>query len=231
MIRKNKSLRLTVTWVTMLLTVTINRVAAQNYSPEEYIDTFKEAAIQHMEVHGCPASVILAVAMHESANGNSKIARHLNNHFGIKGKNNSKTIRSAYKEYGSVEDSFQDFIAYLKKRKGTQQLFTAYAADDHQNWVKGIARAGYAASPAWANKVLSTIRKYDLHQFDKTFLNEGDSVGYAADERWSAATVYIVKKGDTLSAIARKHGTTVKTIRQKNSLANTRLQIGQQLTL
>ena len=96
-----------------------------------------------MEETGVPASVILAVAIHESAYGNSRIARHLNNHFGIKGKNQSKTIRSAYKGYDTPLDSYRDFVGLLKRRKATQPLFEQHSSTDYQAWLLGIARSGY----------------------------------------------------------------------------------------
>ena len=64
----------------------------QKFSPSSYIKEHKEVAQRLMRETGVPASVILAVAIHESAYGNSRIAKHLNNHFGIKGKNNSKKL-------------------------------------------------------------------------------------------------------------------------------------------
>jgi uncharacterized FlgJ-related protein len=56
-----------------------------------------------MHQSGIPASIILGIAMHESANGNSAIAKNLNNQFGMKGGStsvyykNKKKVRSAYK--------------------------------------------------------------------------------------------------------------------------------------
>jgi LysM repeat protein len=42
--------------------------------------------------------------------------------------------------------------------------------------------------------------------------------------------MYVVKKGDTLSAIAKKHGTTTKSLCQKNGLkANSKLRVGQKI--
>ncbi len=198
-------------------------------SPEEYIEQHKDAAIRHMEEYGCPASIILAIAMHESAHGNSRIARHLNNHFGIKGPNNSKTIRSAYKGYTTVEESYQDFIDFLKKRKGTQQLFEQYMPHEYQKWVQGIARSGYAQSPTWPAKVVGMIKKYRLYDLDK--LPDGSTLLAVDDGELDQLEPYTVKKGDTLSAIAKKYGTTVKTIQRNNGLINSRLQIGQQLIL
>ena len=91
--------------------------AAAGQTSQSYIENYKDAAINAKNHHGVPASIILGVAMHESGNGTSKIARHLNNHFGIKGSNNSTEIRSAYKGYESVEDSYQDFIGLLQRRR------------------------------------------------------------------------------------------------------------------
>ncbi|SFC02430.1 Flagellum-specific peptidoglycan hydrolase FlgJ [Parapedobacter composti] len=206
----------------------VGQVFAQYSSPQHYIETYKDMAVQYMETHGCPASLILAVAIHESAYGSSKVARYLNNHFGIKGPNNSKEIRSAYKGYASVEQSYEDFIALLKRRKSTQRLFDLCQPHEYKRWVQGIARSGYAHSTSWASKVIGTIEKYSLHELDK----QPEVTAAAAAESESApATQYTVKKGDTLYDLARKHGTTVKAIQRINGLTDARLRIGQQLIL
>lgn len=138
----------------------------QKFSPSSYIEQHKSVAQQLMRETGVPASVILAVAIHESAYGNSRIARHLNNHFGIKGKNNSKTIRSAYKGYESVLASYNDFVGLLKRRKATQTLFDKHSPLDYAVWVKGIARSGYSVTKSWSSKILGTIERYDLDDLD-----------------------------------------------------------------
>lgn len=138
----------------------------RKFSPSSYIEEHKEVAQKLMQETGVPASVILAVAIHESAYGNSRIAKHLNNHFGIKGKNNSKKIKSAYKGYSSVIDSYQDFVNLLKRRKSTQSLFDQYAYKNFQAWVNGIARSGYSQTKSWKTHVLSTISRYKLDQYD-----------------------------------------------------------------
>ncbi len=140
---------------------------AQNYTTKSYIEKHSPEAQQLMRETGVPASVILAVAIHESAYGNSRIARYLNNHFGIKGKNNSKKIRSAYKGYGSVLDSYRDFVGLLQRRKATQPLFTNHSSEDYKGWVKGIARSGYSETGDWSKKVMSTIAQYDLEKYDE----------------------------------------------------------------
>ncbi|MBK1442041.1 glucosaminidase domain-containing protein [Parapedobacter sp. ISTM3] len=210
-------------WLTA--TSAIHTIAQE--SPQAYIEQYKDAAIQHMEEHGCPASIILAIAMHESAHGTSRVARHLNNHFGIKGPNDSKEIRSAYKGYSSVEESYQDFIDFLKRRKRTVELFDLYEPHEYQKWVQGIARSGYAHSTSWSSKVINIIRKYNLHELDK----KPEGMVLAAAEMPEEAAWYTVKRGDTLYDIARKYGTTVQTIQRNNGLTDSRLRIGQQLLL
>lgn len=51
---------------------------------QEYIDQYKEFAIQQMKRYGIPASVTLAQGILESSNGRSQLAQNENNHFGIK---------------------------------------------------------------------------------------------------------------------------------------------------
>ena len=152
--------------VLLMCVLTSYQVNAQKFSPSSYIEEHKEIAQELMLETGVPASVILGVAIHESAYGNSRIAKHLNNHFGIKGKNSSKVIRSAYKGYGSVRDSYLDFVDLLKRRKTTAPLFEDNEQEDFQAWVKCIARSGYSVTKTWSSKVLSTINRYNLDAID-----------------------------------------------------------------
>lgn len=157
-------------WIAVLALIfgsTIFGASAQNYTTKSYIETHGPTAQKLSRETGVPASVILAVAIHESAYGNSRIARYLNNHFGIKGKNQSKKIRSAYKGYGSVMDSYRDFVGLLKRRKATRPLFDRHASDDYKSWVQGIARGGYSESKDWPKKIISTIDHYDLEKYDE----------------------------------------------------------------
>src|SRR3984885_7556251 len=83
-------------------------VSAQKNGAQSYIDQFKEDAIRIMHETGVPASIVLGVAMHESGCGNSPLAQHLNNQFGVKGGGRTvyykrkKKVHTAYKRYESV---------------------------------------------------------------------------------------------------------------------------------
>ncbi len=69
----------------VILLVSSLAVSAQKNTSQSYIEKFKDNAVRIMHETGVPASIVLAVAMHESANGNSNIAKNLNNQFGVKG--------------------------------------------------------------------------------------------------------------------------------------------------
>lgn len=128
---------------------------AQNTS-QSYIEKYKDAAISIMHDYGIPASVTLAIAMHESASGNSHLARKSNNQFGMKG-------RHSYKSYDSVLESFEDFARIISKRN----LSDKFDSFDYKGWAKGIQRGGYASSSKWSAQVLSLIKKFELNSLDE----------------------------------------------------------------
>lgn len=151
--------------------VFVGKLAGAQYSAMMYISAHKDAAIQIMKEHGIPASIVLGVAMHESANGNSTVAKKLHNHFGIKGRISRyfvrhKKVTTSYKKYDSALDSYEDFAGVLTGRKQFAHLGDKYDADDYVGWAKGIQKSGYAASRKWAAQVMNIIRKYNLDEYD-----------------------------------------------------------------
>ena len=200
---------------------------------DKYIAQYHESAIKLMKRHEIPASVILGIAIHESASGNSKIAKHLNNHFGIKGSNTNKNINSSYKGYDFVEDSYLDFISMMKSRPKFKILFDKYSDYDYKNWIYGIQKGGYAASRTWAAQVISIIQRYKLYECDN---RPSDDVEQVLQEIKPVSTIlssdfYKVKKGDNLGIIAKKFNITIKSLVNKNDLKSSTLQIGQKLKI
>lgn len=222
-----------------LIACLLSSTASAQSAAEKYIQSYKEAAIRTMNQHGVPASIILGVAMHESASGTSKIAKYLNNHFGMKGKGGPKPISSSYKGYENVDESYGDFVVFLKKRFNS--LFEKYPGADYKKWATGIQRGGYAASRTWATQVMGIIKKYRLYEYDNAIPESIRPLEQTAaniehadvqSEETSVETVpYQVRRGDTLGGIAKKFNTTVKDIRVKNSLKNSNLSVGQTLYL
>jgi flagellum-specific peptidoglycan hydrolase FlgJ len=109
-----------------LLSLVIASLSLKAQSTEDYISAHVAHAQELMRVHQLPASIILAVAIHESAAGKSKIAKYLNNHFGVKGANSSTEIKSAYRDYPSVDSSYNHFVSFLLSRSYFNVLFDKY---------------------------------------------------------------------------------------------------------
>jgi flagellum-specific peptidoglycan hydrolase FlgJ len=163
------------------------QASAQNTS-KSYIDKFKDDAIRIMHQSGIPASIILAIAMHESGCGNSKIAQNLNNQFGMKGatavvyKQHRKKVSTFYKQYDSVAESFQDFARVITEKKKFAGLTDRFTHYDYSGWVHGIQKAGYASSSKWGKQVLGLITKYQLNSFDENPEMQANLAAAATEE-------------------------------------------------
>lgn len=222
-----------------LIILLFSILASRAQTTEEYIAQHFQKAQELMRIHQLPASIILAVAIHESAAGKSKIAKYLNNHFGVKGKNSSTALRSSYRDYPTVDSSYAHFVSFLQSRSYFNILFSKYDQYDFINWAKGIQRGGYAHSRSWAGQVIGLIRKYQLFKYDER--PEGGEQGLSGIptpvklQKTEAAVIrksktYIVKKGDNLNQIAKRNGTTTAALMRKNQLISN-LQPGQEITL
>jgi len=129
----------------------------------KYVKKYKPLADSLAAVYELPAAVILGVAIVESGSGTSRNAKLLNNHFGIVGKNNllkTKGIKSRYKQYGKVADSYLDFCGLLSRRKFYSSL---KGNKDYRVWVDAISKTGYSEMPEeWKKRINGAIRKNKL---------------------------------------------------------------------
>lgn len=224
---------LTMKKLILLVILATNAIFASAQTTAEYIEEYADIAQDLAEEYHIPASIILGVAIHESAAGKSKIARHLNNHFGFKGKNSNTEIRSAYRDFPTVDSSYNHFITFLKSRSHFNTLFEKHDQYDFKSWARGIQRGGYAHSRTWASQVIALINKYELYEYDNRPEDYVEPVEvkpvYHAKKRRGKA--YTVKKGDNLSLIAKRNKTTVKALMVKNGLKSNALKPGQKLKL
>lgn len=230
--------------------------AAHGQTIQDYVEEHTEHAQELMRENEVPASVILAVAIHESAAGKSKVARHLNNHFGIKGRNSNTNINSSYRDYEDADESYDGFVEVLHN-SSFNQLFDKYDQYDYAGWAKGIQRNGYAHSRTWASQVIAIINKYELYQYDdrpedyvapvvapviakkkhhysshSKRYSSSRSKSYASStvkRAASAKKTYTVKKGDNLNSLAEARGTTAKALMRKNGLTKSALKPGQKI--
>lgn len=146
-----------------------------------YIDRYKQLAVDEMLRTGIPASIKLAQGLLESGAGKSTLAREANNHFGIKcggsweGKTyyrkdddrNSKgeLIKSCFRKFGSVYESYFAHSDFLTKQKRYAGLFEL-SQTDYSSWAKGLKKAGYATDKRYADKLINIIEEYQLYLYD-----------------------------------------------------------------
>ncbi len=220
--------------------ILLTSVFVKAQTTQDYIEEHVDHAQELMREHEIPASIILAVAIHESAAGKSKIARHLNNHFGVKGKNSNTEIRSAYRDYPTVDSSYNHFVDFLHSRTYFNVLFDKYDQYDYRNWAKGIQRGGYAHSRTWSSQVIALINKYELYQYDERpddYIEniipvvELETRLISKNTSKNRSIYYTVKKGDNISKIAKRIGTTAKALMKKNAFKSSSLQPGQKIKI
>jgi len=146
-----------------------------------YIESYKYVAIDEMVRSGIPASITMAQAIIESNGGLSSLARESNNHFGIKCKNywtgntlyhpdddrdnKGNLIPSCFRKYDSVCASYADHSDFLMNTPHYQPLFV-YDKTEYEQWARGLQLCGYASDPAYAEKLIRTVKLYNLHELD-----------------------------------------------------------------
>ena len=142
---------------------------------EEYIDRYKEIAVDHMERYGIPASITMAQGILESNSGNSWLSTQSNNHFGIKCKKNWTGRKIYYDDdekgecfrcYPSVEASYQDHAEFLDRSPRYDRLFEL-RSDDYKAWAHGLKRCGYATAPDYAERLIKIIEDCQLYLLDR----------------------------------------------------------------
>ena len=110
-----------------------------------------------------------------SAEGQQKLTREANNHFGIKCKSNwtGQTIShtddapdECFRKYPSVEESYRDHSEFLDKSARYQDLFKLDPTD-YKGWAHGLQKAGYATNPQYAQQLIKIIEDYQLFLLDE----------------------------------------------------------------
>ena len=153
---------------------------------EEYIQKYKSLAVEEMEVYGIPASITMAQALLESDNGNGRLAREGNNHFGIKCKSTwtGATIShdddakgECFRKYPSVEASFNEETKEIEK-PGLDYVAALHAADENSLLVDA---GDFSQGTLFANMAhgLSVVEVMNAAGYDLGVLGNHDDSGLA----------------------------------------------------
>jgi hypothetical protein len=171
------TIRKTIFLIASLFSITA--IYSQVITKEQYIDMFKDIAMQEMKRTGVPAAITLAQGILESENGNSDLTKQSNNHFGIKCKSDwtgpkvyhdDDASGECFRVYNSAEESYRDHSNFLKQ--GTRYAFL-FQLDptDYKGWAYGLKQAGYATNPKYPDILIQNIEKYGLQQYTLIALN------------------------------------------------------------
>ena len=156
------------------------KTVAQGLTPEEYINQYKDLAIDEMKRMGVPAAITLAQGLLETQNGNSDLVKVSNNHFGIKCKSTwtAETVShdddergECFRKYGTAEDSYRDHSNFLRGNSRYDFLFKLNPAD-YKAWAYGLRKAGYATNPRYPDILIKNIEKYNLEQYTLAAIDE-----------------------------------------------------------
>lgn len=214
-----------------------SKVNVSRNSVEEYIDMYKDLAIDNMREYKIPASIKMAQAILESGSGNGRLAREAHNHFGIKCKNTwtGKSVRhtddapdECFRMYDSTEESFKDHSEFLAYRPYYKKLFTLDPSD-YVGWAKGLKQAGYATDPKYAEKLISIIERYELYELDKEVLGSDYKKIQHTATTDLITNYYTVQRGDTLYGISQRYSLTIDELKRLNNLSGDTISIGQNL--
>ena len=218
-----------------LLSCTITSMAQRrNSAYEDYINRYKDIAIEQMMKHHIPASITLAQGLLESGAGKSLLTVSSNNHFGIKC-HNEWTGRRFYKDddikddcfrvYDNARESFEDHSKFLLRPR-YQSLFSLKITD-YKGWARGLKACGYATNPQYADKLIGLIELYGLYEYDyaKTYdrfiatHSGANTSGHYANHRiyYRNKNYYLVANGgETFKTLAQEVGVSYRKLAKYN---------------
>jgi flagellum-specific peptidoglycan hydrolase FlgJ len=197
------------------------------------------------EKYNILASLVIAQACLESDFGRSGLAQKAKNLFGIKGSYNGQSVTMRTHEYERgkkvwIDAPFRKYPSWYESLEDLAKLYTNGVSWDRNkykpiigetNYVmacKKVQECGYCTDPNYAAKLIQIIEKYNLTQYDK--VGNKKPVKAAAAAKKEEPQIYIVQKGDTLTAIAKKYNTTVQNLVKLNNIKNPDLiLVGQKL--
>ena len=160
----------------------------------DYIDDYKDLAMQEMELYGVPASITLAQAIYASQAGTNDLVRECHNHFAImchtqewKGETYyrpaDKNHENCYRKYATDAESYRDHSLFLSTRSRYVKLFY-FPITDYKSWANGLLEAGFSGNPKYADTLVSIIEKYYLMHYDRKVAQKlGDTTALRAMDK------------------------------------------------
>ncbi|WP_407649686.1 glucosaminidase domain-containing protein [Thermaerobacillus caldiproteolyticus] len=212
-----------------------------------FIQEIASYAQRIQEKYKILASLVIAQACLESNFGQSGLAQKGKNLFGIKGSYNGQSIKMKTTEFRNGKEyqtdaAFRKYPSWLESLEDLAKLYVNGVSWDRNKYkpivgetnyilaCKKVQECGYCTDPNYATKLINIIEKYELHKYDK--VGNKKPVKVQAATKKEEPQIYVVKKGDTLTAIAKRYNTTVQNLVKLNKIKNPDLiLVGQKLKL
>ena len=200
----------------------------------QYVENYKDMAVDQMRRYHIPASITLAQGICESGAGRSRLAREAHNHFGIKvGINwtgpyiimSDDRPDDRFRVYRTDDESYEDHSKFLRNNARYRSLFSLKETD-YKGWAHGLKRCGYATNPNYAPMLIGVIERYNLQQFDSYSSGKYHSRKSTPEETdfFEEHIVYKVNKcyliiansRDTWEKVSRETGVSVRRLLKYN---------------
>lgn len=220
--------------LSLLVALPVGAQMRWNQRYQQYIDQYKDIAIEQMQRHHIPASITLAQGLFESGAGRSELAVKGNNHFGIKcnGWSGRRTYHDdderneCFRAYDSAFESYEDHSRFLTGSKRYSSLFNLKVTD-YKGWARGLKAAGYATNPKYADKLIEIIQLYKLYQYDTAKGYDKFMVEHTKDHAVAGESLHIIKsfnknyylitrRGDSFKSLADEVGISYKKLAKYN---------------
>lgn len=205
-----------------------------NQAYQQYINQYKDVAIEQMLKYRIPASITLAQGLLESGAGKSSLARRGNNHFGIKCHGwkgatvyyDDDAKNECFRAYRNAYESYEDHSKFLVGSQRYSSLFRL-AVTDYKGWARGLKAAGYATNPQYANRLIDIIQLYRLDEYDhakrfgKYKAHHGKGGYYAVGIQHQVYQFYDnyyvkAKSGDTFKTLSKELGVSARLLSKYN---------------
>ena len=214
----------------LLLSLTSSAQMKWNSRYQQYIDQYKDIAIEQMKRWKIPASITLAQGIFESGAGQSELTLRSNNHFGIKCKgwtgrttyHDDDERNECFRAYNSAYESYTDHSRFLAGSARYRSLFSL-GTTDYKGWAKGLKAAGYATNPQYAQKLIEIIQLYKLYQYDTAkdydrFMSDRAKEPHVGGMDLHPIKIFnknyylIARRGDTFKSIGEEVGISYRKI-------------------
>jgi hypothetical protein len=153
--------------------VIASRIATTYHVDVEVVEPYVQAAVNLERSTGISASIVIAIAIHESS-FNSFLFTNSGNPFGIKagkpwdGPTFSKWddgAESKFRAYSSAEEAVTDFGKFLSSRPWYSDALICQI-DDYNCVLDGLKKTasepGYSSNPQWDEAVMGIIERIGL---------------------------------------------------------------------